>query len=332
MKNITKVFLREYNEYKEIAITDEDKPCVEQLYIDRWQKTIDLIAKIFCVPAALIMQVTKDSMKVFLKSNNPDNPYHEGDGDNLGCGLYCESVLGTNNELLIDYAMKYENWKDNPDVSLNMISYYGLPIKWPDDEFFGTICVLDNKTNSFEQEYKDLLFEFKLALERDLELLCYQNELLYYAEIDMLTSSYNRRKIEAILKSEFERAKRYSHTFSVTIMDINDLKFINDRHGHIAGDDIIKTFANGISSRIRETDFLGRWGGDEFVLICPNTDIHETEKLLERIKNSVEQEMNEVVEFSGFCYGISKFEESDNNYQDVFKRADVLMYKQKGKM
>ena len=121
--------------------------------------------------------------------------------------------MGRNDELLIENAQKDNDWKDNPDVKLNMIAYYGLPLKWPDDEFFGTICILDNNENAFKSEYKELIYEFKLALERDLELICDQQKLTYYAEMDVITSSYNRGKIEAILKSEFERAKRYQTTF-----------------------------------------------------------------------------------------------------------------------
>lgn len=327
MGNSAKVYLREENKFREIAITNSKKPLIDKPFVDSWQKIIDLVAKIFKVPAALIMQVTQDSMKVFLKSNNMDNPYRKGDSDSLGRGLYCETVLGNNSELLIENALNNKIWENNPDVDLNMISYYGLPIKWPDDEFFGTICVLDSKTNSFGNEYKDLLYEFKLFLERDLELLCYQQKLVYYAEVDILTSIFNRGKIEAILKSEFDSAKRYSETFSVAIMDIDDLKLINDRYGHNIGDNILKTVAKGISSRIRETDYFGRWGGDEFILICPNTNLIENEKLISRIKKSVNKEMDEVVTASDFCYGISQLENTDNNYQDIVKRADEKMYK-----
>lgn len=327
MQNSAKVFLRAEKTFKEICITSEDKPDVDKNFTDRWQKIIDLIAKIFHIPAALIMQVTHESMNVFLASNNKDNPYREGSDEHLGCGLYCETVLGKNDELLIKNALNNNEWKDNPDIKLNMISYYGLPLKWPDGEFFGTICILDNKENAFEKEYKELLYEFKLAVERDLELLCDQQKLIYYAEMDILTSTYNRGKIEAILKSEFARAKRYKTTFSVAIMDINDLKQINDKHGHNNGDEVLKAFARGINSRIRGTDYFGRWGGDEFMLLCPNTNLFESEKLISGIKQAVAEEMNKTVEYFGFCYGISRFEESDKNYQDIVKRADDGMYK-----
>jgi len=154
MKRYTDVFLRQEQITKNVIISNIEKPQIEEGVIKKWQKIINLTAKILDVPSGLIMQITEDSMRVFLKSKNIDNPYQEGASDSLGSGLYCETVIGNNADLLVDNALKYEEWKDNPDVKLNMISYYGLPIQWPDNDFFGTICVLDNKENSYSDTFK----------------------------------------------------------------------------------------------------------------------------------------------------------------------------------
>lgn len=177
MKKKAEVFLRKEQIFKTVAITGSDKPQIAQMIIDKWQKIIDLIAKIIDVPSGLIMQITEDSMRVFLKSGNNGNPYEKGGCDKLGNGLYCETVIGTNAELLIDNALKYKEWNDNPDVKLKMISYYGLPIQWPDEEAFGTICVLDSKENAYTNNFKKLITEFKLSIEKDLELLFQEQEL-----------------------------------------------------------------------------------------------------------------------------------------------------------
>src|SRR6056297_1943633 len=237
MKKSTFVKIRENNDRKRVPITNDKKPVIEQEMLERWQRIINLVAKILKVPAGLIMRITEDSMIVFLKSQNPENPYPKGGSDSLGHGLYCETVIGEDEELLVRNAIKNKKWKDNPDVKLNMISYYGLPIKWEDDEFFGTICVLDSDENVYNNDYKDLLNEFKVAIESDLRTLMYKDELRYYAEMDIMTSSYNRNKIEEILTNEFERSKRYGETFSLAIMDIDKLKQINDDLGHIKGDE-----------------------------------------------------------------------------------------------
>lgn len=177
MKRKADVYLRQEQIKKSVNIACADKPEIAQTVLGKWQHIIDLIAKIVGVPSGLIMQITESSMRVFLKSSNAENPYEQGGSDTLGLGLYCETVIGTNAELLIDNALKYEEWKDNPDVKLGMISYYGLPIKWPDNEYFGTICVLDEKENAYDDDFKSLISEFRLSIEKDLELISKEQEL-----------------------------------------------------------------------------------------------------------------------------------------------------------
>ena len=207
-----------------------------------------------------------------------------------------------------------------------MISYYGLPIKWPDQEFFGTICVLDSKTNEYNDDYKELLKEFKSSIEADLKLLTYQEELSYAADMDLPTDVFNRGKIEKVLIEEYERSKRTGGVFSVALIDINKLKKINDNKGHIKGDEFIRGLAQGINTRIRNTDKFGRWGGDEFLLICPDTDEEGMKVLLKGIHENVTKELDEIVENYGFCIGASEYDDGDSKYTDVLIRADDNLY------
>jgi len=89
----------------------------------------------------------------------------------LGSGLYCETVVTNNRELLVPNALLDEAWRNNPDVRLNMISYLGYPIRWPDGRPFGTICVLDCKTNSYSEKYKRLVNQFRDVVEIHLEII-----------------------------------------------------------------------------------------------------------------------------------------------------------------
>jgi len=326
MEKRTNVFLRNEKITKSVNITDLDKPEILNEIIDRWQNIIDLIAKIMKVPSGLIMRITENSMKVFLKSRNKENPYEEGASDSLGNGLYCETVIGTDAELLIDNSLKYDEWRDNPDVKLNMISYYGLPLKWPDKDFFGTICVLDKKENAYSSDFRKLILELKLSIEKDLDLLCQKKELQYHAEMDSLTTIYNRRKIESIISNEYSRSKRNSNPFAIALFDLNKFKEINDTKGHSVGDEILKAFSTAIMTRIRSIDSFGRWGGDEFILICPDTDKNGVDTLLNNLKISVEADMDKITSNLGFCFGVSEFSIKDENYSTVIKRADDSLY------
>ena len=95
----------------------------------------------------------------------------------LGSGLYCETVIGTDTQFTIENALEDELWHDNPEIPLNMISYLGVPLKWPNGEVFGTICVMDSKTRKFHELNKKLLDECKQTLEKDLQMIVRNNQL-----------------------------------------------------------------------------------------------------------------------------------------------------------
>lgn len=173
---LAEVFIREENEYKEVEITDSDKPKISDELLSKWTRMINSTAEILNVPAVLIMRIRKDVMEVLLNNENKENPYSPGDSESLGHGLYCENVIGTDNELLVENALKSEVWNDNPDVDLNMIAYYGLPIKWTDGQILGTICVLDSESHEFEDKYKEMIKIYQKVIEDDLELLLCKNK------------------------------------------------------------------------------------------------------------------------------------------------------------
>ena len=331
MNRQARVFLRNGNITKTVDITGPEKPDISNDVLRKWQNIIDLIAKILDVPSGLIMKITEDSMEVFAKSSNRENPYEVGGCDTLGHGLYCETVIGKNSELHIDNALKYEEWSHNPDVRLDMISYYGLPLQWPDKTFFGTICVLDRKVHVYNDDFKRLIGEFKLSIEKDLDLLCQKQELKFYAERDCLTSVFNRRKIESVISNEFSRSKRNANPFSIAIFDLNRFKDINDKKGHDVGDRVLTAFASGLAKRIRTVDAFGRWGGDEFLLVCPDTPKKGIRVLLSNIENDVKAEMDQVTGNSGFCSGIAEFSGADEDYRTILKRADEDLYRCKQK-
>ncbi|MFC1878036.1 GAF domain-containing protein [Thermodesulfobacteriota bacterium] len=146
-------------------------------YIDKWQKTVDFMAKIYEVPAGLIMRVWPEKIEVLVSSYSEGNPYRPGENEKLMGKLYCETVMETGAELNVPNALEDKHWKDNPDVKLNMIMYLGIPLIWSNDEIFGTICVLDKKTRIFSQVYHDLLWELKKIIENDFKLITVNHEL-----------------------------------------------------------------------------------------------------------------------------------------------------------
>ena len=154
MEKFSTISVRETKESKTVKISSDSKPIIDSLIIEKWQSLIDILAKIVNVPTGLIMRLKESTIEVLLKSNTEGNPYETGEEAKLIYGLYCETVIGTQKELLVPNATKSPVWKNNnPDVDINMISYLGVPLNWPDGECFGTVCLLDIKENIYTSSF-----------------------------------------------------------------------------------------------------------------------------------------------------------------------------------
>lgn len=108
------------------------------------------------------------------------------------------------------------------------------------------------------------------------------------AVIDGLTGALNRAESETILETEIERAERYESALSLIMLDFDHFKKINDVHGHNVGDMVLTKTTELIQSSIRSSDHVGRWGGEEFIIILPQTKIEDAQRLAESIRSSIE--------------------------------------------
>ncbi|MGM0431641.1 MAG: GAF domain-containing protein [Spirochaetota bacterium] len=157
---------------------DRDSIVIPETVKQTWQEIVDIMADLIQVPAGLIMQLQGPDIKVLMSSDSEGNPYHPGDSEYFEhSGLYCETVIKTQDKLLVPNALKDDHWKHNPDIKLNMISYLGFPIIYPDSTPFGTLCVLDNKTNGYSPKIEKLMLKFRKLIQSDLELI-YMNQVL----------------------------------------------------------------------------------------------------------------------------------------------------------
>lgn len=146
--------------------------------ISEWQQIIDLVTKISGSHVGLIMSLHGEDIEVHVSSNTPDNPYRVGDKEHFSnSGLYCERVITTRKELLVENALKSEEWDHNPDLKYNLIAYLGFPVTGSDGKPFGTICLLDKKENSFSPEVIELMRKMRDMIEGHLyiESLLIQN-------------------------------------------------------------------------------------------------------------------------------------------------------------
>lgn len=143
---------------------------------------------------------------------------------------------------------------------------------------------------------------------------------------DLLTQLHNRMYLENSFNKEIKRSKRYGHTFTVIMLDIDHFKEVNDTYGHDVGDQILVAISKILSEQIRETDILGRWGGEEFIIICPHTTENEASQLAEKLRCSIELHRFDTVGQKTCSFGISAFDLNDDDCKEVIKRADEALY------
>ncbi len=158
-----------------------------------------------------------------------------------------------------------------------------------------------------------------------------RNDLMEVATIDVLTRIPNRRATQAFLEKELSRAQRNQSEFSVLLIDIDNFKQVNDRWGHSVGDDVLVKTAGIFQSMVRKQDWVGRWGGEEFLMILPGSPDCDAESLAERVRSEIaSSEYSFGVESFGITVsiGIACAKPSDQ-IDEILKKADQALYRAK---
>jgi len=144
------------------------------------------------------------------------------------------------------------------------------------------------------------------------------------SNIDSLTQIPNRRALYDRLGVEVDRAKRFKHSLAVIMMDVDGFKTVNDRYGHEAGDRVLQKTAKLLEADIRTSDYLGRYGGDEFVLILPDTERDQILKRTDRLRLKIEQKFGEYN--LSACFGLAVLGEGYQTVDEIMHAADEAMY------
>jgi polar amino acid transport system substrate-binding protein len=157
------------------------------------------------------------------------------------------------------------------------------------------------------------------------ELMKKSEKLELLSITDQLTGLFNRRHINNTLATEIERIDRYNRPLSIIILDIDHFKKVNDTYGHQIGDTVLCRFAETISENIRKSDIAGRWGGEEFLIICPENDLEGVSIMAEHLRKVIEKtdfpvKWKQTASFGVACYQPPETKDSFIN------RADRALY------
>lgn len=240
---------------------------------------------------------------------------------------FCTHAIEGEDVMVVEDATCDPRFADNPLVACdNGIRFYaGAPLHTREGFNLGTLCVIDHIPRKVTQRDVSLL--------RDMAALVVDEmELRKRAGTDALTGLYTRRLMDEIAAHEVARARRSGHALSAAMIDIDKFKSINDGFGHPAGDAVLRMIGPACRRALRGTDIIARYGGEEVMLLLPETSLAQTEPVLDRVRREVMAMI--VPELGGrwvvtASIGAAEFTPDDAGIADVLARADAALYRAK---
>lgn len=180
-----------------------------------------------------------------------------------------------------------------------------------------TLTQLENNSSNYIVVFTDIT-----ALQNEKKLY----EILAYK--DPLTKAYNRQKFNELLVKEKENISRHADKISLIMLDIDYFKNINDTYGHEVGDKVLIKLTEIVQGNLRKNDIFARWGGEEFMILLPRTDIDTAYQKAEQLRKIIEQYKEETIPEFTVSFGVTELSEKDND-SSCFQRVDKALYKAK---
>jgi len=154
--------------------SDTSEIAIPSDVLRKWQRIVDLLANVMDVPSAVVTKMEPPQYtyyRTIVSSNSKGNPFPIDELFSMDIGTFCETVIKNREPLLVANALEDNQWKSAPEIGVGMVSYLGYPVSWPDGRIFGTICVLDDKTNHYSDLYQEILLHCRDVLQGDLQTL-----------------------------------------------------------------------------------------------------------------------------------------------------------------
>ena len=262
---------------------------------ERFDRVTRLARKMFQAPIALVSLV--DATRQWFKS---------ADGvaasETPRAVSFCGHAITGDDVMVVPDAQRDERFSDNPLVTGDpyLRFYAGYPLSGPDGSRLGTLCVIDREPREFTgsdlESLRDLgaMVEEELAADRlsraQRELIAERDALKRRAMVDSLTKLWNRGAIDEVLEREAALARKEGSSLGVAMADLDRFKAVNDTHGHPAGDAVLAEAARRMRAAVRHQDAVGRYGGEEFIIILPETDLAGAADTAERIRAAMAAE------------------------------------------
>jgi diguanylate cyclase (GGDEF)-like protein len=202
---------------------------------------------------------------------------------------FCHHAIQQDDVMVVEDATDDPRFRANPLVTSmpNIRFYAGAPLKTDAGHKLGTLCVIDRVPRVLTEEQRTLLEDLAALVVDEMELRRVNAQLMALATTDSMTGLWNRRRFFTLAEAERERSRRYGHSMSLLMFDIDRFKLINDRYGHDVGDQAIIHITRTCEARKRPHDIAARIGGEEFVLLMPETDLAGAAVVAERLRAAI---------------------------------------------
>ncbi|MEA3422216.1 MAG: sensor domain-containing diguanylate cyclase, partial [Bacillota bacterium] len=221
---------------------------------------------------------------------------------------------------------KYESFDDMN--AYDVLSSVSSPI-FINNKLYGMLNIDSEKENAFSEEIVPVMKYISNQISIALNNYIMYEKTVELSKYDSLTGIFNRSYFENLFADYYKKALRYNESFIISLVDMNNLKKVNDLHGHSAGDKALKILVGIINENIRESDIFARYGGDEFIIVFFNTTKQEVEEKLDFMLKKAENHHlafdNQAIKLS-FSYGLAVFPEDSTLSNILIKKADIRMY------
>lgn len=198
---------------------------------------------------------------------------------------YCQHVVGRGLPLIVEDARVHELLAGNAAIAeTGAVAYAGVPLVLPDGHVLGSMCALDGEPRVWSAIEVEVLQDLAATVMTEIELRAATRRLDAEIRTDQLTGVGNRRRWEEEAHREVARARRQKTPLVLALLDLDRFKRYNDRHGNVAGDELLRETAQRWLATLREVDVLIRLGGEEFAILMPNTPLDPAFDVVERLR------------------------------------------------
>ena len=257
------------------------------------------------------------------------------DGDDI----ILEDLNSTNSTMVNYEKIEKQKLKDSDKITIGSFNIIyrsfeevdGMEVNEYDSILTDTLIVenkiakiIDEIKNNDVKTMKEKIFDLKHTINKSKE------KLNFLANVDTLTKLYNRKYFNDNLLKEVERAKRYKSKLCLLMIDVDYFKKFNDKYGHQKGDEVLITIASIIKNNIRVTDIAARYGGEEIVVVLPETNIENAAMVAEKIRTMVENDSQILTKVKvTVSIGAASLDKSDFDIEKIISNADSALYKAK---